>query len=533
MPVRSLTPLTSNVFVPPDVFEPFIKVKITTSDSTEYEVADSTSSSSTDNQLLNFSFTPCNTRRMGNFELELNNNEAQYLNVFSEGDVVQFYLDYTDGTTLRFRGKVDNVYYSMARESPGFTCTVEGRQYPEIVDNETLIIQFDNTDVVDAIKGTSGETDAQGNYENGILYGTGLTWSDSNTLTSGDITTKITKSYQNKSAMFILTDVCVATGVDFYLFYDTSDSRWEIRVFEQSSITNSTDYIAQGINLRSMNRVGIDNTIRKNEITVYGKEDDNIILLKTSSDTSDISSSWTKSVAISDSSLATMEEVDDAADKELAEQSNVLTSARVDTYGLLGIKPGERITVSIPYCGVNGYYRVESFTVDMDSRGDISTSVNLERWDKSIAALLRDAFNIEQAIRAYKNLNAMTGSFNLYFDSYESGWYSLSNCEITDGVLKLSSGQTTGTLTTATVDTSTFGDLDSDVTHCELRIKANQYTACTYRVSNNNGVTWETVTPGVLHEFDTPGDSLRLEITLNEPTSGVSPEFASVVLLYK
>jgi len=116
---------------------------------------------------------------------------------------------------------------------------------------------------------------------------------------------------------------------------------------------------------------------------------------------------------------------------------------------------------------------------------------------------------------------------SMLFDFTDSDDYSLSSAQISQEVLSLTSGSSTGTMTTEKIT------MDDDFTQCELRIKAGQHWDCTYAASNNSGLSYETVTPGTVHTFTTTGNKLKFKINLIEPSSGVSPEFDKVCLLLK
>ena len=114
----------------------------------------------------------------------------------------------------------------------------------------------------------------------------------------------------------------------------------------------------------------------------------------------------------------------------------------------------------------------------------------------------------------------------IVFDFSEPDDYTLSNCQIVDQALSL----------TSSVDgvciTKTF-TADENITQLELRVKANQMWNCTYRVSNDGGTTWENLTRGFLHNFTSTGKKLKLEVTLIEPSTGVSPQFDKLNMGFK
>ena len=100
------------------------------------------------------------------------------------------------------------------------------------------------------------------------------------------------------------------------------------------------------------------------------------------------------------------------------------------------------------------------------------------------------------------------------------------NCEVIEGVLTISEGQSSGTVTTPVSAT------DSDITNFELKINATTFLNCTYRVSNDGGITFETYTFGTLHIFSSTGNELILEIILNQINSE-NPQFKKINLRTK
>jgi len=118
------------VWIPPSREFPTFKV-VLTSNGIDYTVADSTETDPTQpsNKVLNCNLT-MESRKLGLFNLELVNNQGEYLNKFDAGDSIKIYADYNDGSTEIFRGKIEEVLYSLS-ESEGYTINITGKDYPE------------------------------------------------------------------------------------------------------------------------------------------------------------------------------------------------------------------------------------------------------------------------------------------------------------------------------------------------------------------------------------------------------------------
>ena len=96
----------------------------------------------------------------------------------------------------------------------------------------------------------------------------------------------------------------------------------------------------------------------------------------------------------------------------------------------------------------------------------------------------------------------------------------------------LSGTETQGTATTV------LRDVGFNVTSCELRKHSNFPIDenDTYEVTNDGGVTWETITiaSGSVHNFSSTGSIIGIRLTLNRTSgSDTSPAYKSICLLYK
>jgi len=62
---------------------------------------------------------------IGSFKIVLDNNNGAYSEVYSGEEKVEFLMDRTDGTTLKFKGEVDSVF-APNDSSKGFTISLSG-----------------------------------------------------------------------------------------------------------------------------------------------------------------------------------------------------------------------------------------------------------------------------------------------------------------------------------------------------------------------------------------------------------------------
>jgi len=438
--------------------------------------------------------------------IQLSNAGGKWLDLWDGGEIVEIWAEYTDTATpsvKMFKGKLESVFFSYGNN--GYTAMVKARQVPELADIK-IITQFDNSTCSDSVKSI-----VSSDYSS-YLTTTGVT----------DTSTTITTNFSNVSGIQsfgVLADKC---GYDIYIDIDD-----DVKFFEQESIVNSVNYVVQGQNLLGLSSYGVNNNKIYNKISVYGKEDDNIIILKTEEDTDSQATLWRKDLIVSDSSLVTMAEVQTKADIELSNKLSSSPEGKVDCLGMIEIRPGDLIEVSIPYAGATGSHRVSGFVHSFSSNGGFRTTIDLAKRQIALDTLFRERIDGEQRLTPFNNLNSMDNSYTVFFNE-DPVIITHTNTEIVEEKLQLITGQNTGT--------SVFNRhiADADITQCELRIVTNypQDQLCSYEVSNDNAVTWETITPGVVNIFNSTGNDLMLKINFVGDAS-TRPSFDKICLLYK
>ena len=220
------------------------------------------------------------TEGLSNFSFDLDNGEGRYKGKFNAGNIVQIYYDFKQtATTLRFRGYIDGAFDNFNLEG-GWTITIEGRDAPKSGSNEHfadthITIQFVARNNLDCWFGTTGDTDDEGNYEDGVLYNSGLilevydtsdnSWKVYKDLSSGQKTTlkaqagytqTHTNTYVEKSRLTISKELANEGDYDFRIYYNTSDSKSYLRVHPEEGILNSSEHVTAGQNLLGISRFG-------------------------------------------------------------------------------------------------------------------------------------------------------------------------------------------------------------------------------------------------------------------------------------
>jgi len=534
MAVRNLKTIKPGIWIP-SASDPYIKITITADNGTVYTVLDTYGKADDDQQMISpASVTRNATDKLDNFVLTLANDTGRFLNVFNGGEIVKFYGDYTDATTIIFAGKIDNVNYSL-NNNVGFSVEIDGRIFPELIDKTITGTEVSvKTDV--ALAGILNEFYSDFT----LLFWNGSSWSEATYDSVNDSvswspaasnfpTTLINMSYQAKKGWNTITEICKRVGLDCYPEYDNDNSRWTLRTFVSGDIVNTGSSISFGVNLISLNDFGTDNGDIINRIIVYGKtESDNILLLKTENDSTSQSNLWIKDKVITDQSLTTMADVQEKADYELVQGLLSVPTGKIRTVCMPTLKPGDTIYVSIPYCNINGTYKVQGFTHTFGN--SFTTDINLSQKVKEVKDLFVSKVNPEEFVTGTPNPNAMTDSYTVYFDE-DGSKISHSGTEEVDGKLRLNSTSVVG------VATSDIFYADTNVVACELRRYENFETKDdTYEVTNDGGDTWEpyNVDIGKVHSFNTTGLGVGFRVNMSRASvDATSPSYEAMVLLIK
>lgn len=514
------------------------KVIITDASSVQYDVTD---------YLISGTIDRVSTVGVSSFKIELDNSVGLYKDKFATRNTVDFYYDFKDKSALsvvRFRGIIDNVFNNFD-ESSGFTLSIEGRDAPISSTNEhfvdTLItIQFTGRNNLDCLFGASTTADSNGNKSDGVLYNSGMifkvydsstsTWKNYKDLTESEMnsiksiyTQTNSNTYGDKSRLSVASQLAIEGDFDFRIFYDSSDGNTYFMVHKEDAITNPNESVTAGQNLISISRLGVENTNEYNRVKSIGQTDGTLLVMRTKADTTRHSVTWIKDYIEPSSSITSDTELSARATARLTELKTQIKKGSISSCVLPSLQPGEKIMVNIPYI-VTEPLKVKSYSITLGA--DFSMGLEIQDKETTFEKLFKDRIDENANVLPLDNPNGMTNG--IVYDFSTETDYTLADVQIIDKTLSLVDGKTTGVCICPT------HTADNNITQFELRIKGNQTWNCTYRVSNDNGLTYSDVyTLGSILYFTTTGKYLKLEITLNESTSGVSPQFEKVDLLYK
>jgi len=532
MPVKSLKSETGNVgMLGASVF---CKIIIIDSGSTSHTVMDTYIGSVDGNHTISASVSKSFTDTLGNFKLRLANDAGRFYGTFDGGEQVFFYADTTNATTEIFRGYIDNVNYGLSAKD-GFFVDITGRDFPLFTDKTVIGVDSAASPALALARLLyNNYSDIELAYDRGggistVTYNPStndITWSGIDT---GYPTTEINTSYQHKKGWSVIKEICQTAGLGCHVKYNSSDSQLYLYTFPVAGIINADAAISFGTNLITLSNYGVDNDNIFNRVIGYGKqESDNIVLLKTEEDTDSQDDLWVKDKILNNSDVTTMTELQQLADSTLAADINLEANGRFTVVAMTNIAPGDIIPCSVPYCGVSGTHKIQSFT---HSFGKVfTTAIELTRKTTQMIDLFVEKLNPDDFIAGGSNLNSMKDSYTVYFDE-DPSVITHDNTEEISGVLSLQAGKTYG-IATADVITA-----DYNVGSCEFRRYDNFSTKTdTYEVSNDNKTNWEVYSTAnnYVHSFTTTGNQLAFRIKLRRSLAAdTSPAYESVCLLYK
>jgi len=495
---------------------------------------DTYSGLASDNYTLSASCSKSASGELGTFTLRLFNDEGIFLDEFDGGEVVKIYCDTIDATTLLFYGRIDDIKYGL-NSSDGWYIELYGRDYPELADKTVTGLEISVTADI-SLAGILDEfyPDLTLVFWNGDTWSVATYNSESDTVTWSPSapnfpTTLVNTTYQHRTGVSVISEICEIVGLDWYIEYNSVLSRYELRTLIKDSITNPNAGISYSVNLISLDNYNHENSDIINRIIYYGKTDsDNVLLVRTKNDSASQTNFWVKEKIINDGSATSMSVVESKSTFELSKNLEIIPNGGATVTCLPLIRPGDNIYASVPYCGIYGLHRVDSYTHSFGI--PMTTSIQLSKKPTKISDLFIKKVNPEELIDKNQNINNMSDSLTVLFDESPSMMTELNGCMESNGRLILESDVISGEAISTTLS------LDYNATKCEFRrYESYDVVSDTYEVSNNGGITWEPYsTSGDIHTFSLPGNKIRFKINLNRSSSASpSPSYESVSLLVK
>jgi len=440
---------------------------------------------------------------IGKFKLIIDNNSGLYTDLFEGGETVRFYLDMDAGTTKEFEGFIEN---------PKNTYTDKGHEI-EITGSHVSGKLLDIT-VTESFTDIPIQTILDYIVTN---YATDFTY-DSATY---PCTTTATVNWSNKPFWECFGDLCTLAGYDGYV-----DDASAFHFFEENSLECTLDAIVFKDNIIDVEGLGKDTIDVKNKIIVYGSDDAGMPIIYTIEDASSIATYGTKEKIIRDDNANTMDEVKERAEAELELEKTAKLKGRAKTWGMVYLNQGEKMWITIPPHRIQGQYKILNYKQKIDRDFIFTTETDVQKPTKGIPHFFKERLRTELAHEKIENPNKLKFSYNFTFDDNTNCNHS--NTEVSDGKLRLIDGQTSGTMTSDAYTTT------DNITQVELQLRGeSDIRGSSFRVSVDNGITWQTVVPNVLYNTTATGKYLKVEVSLAADANAYpNPEIDSLGVLY-
>jgi len=447
---------------------------------------------------------------LASFTLTLNNNERTYMDVFAKGNLVKFYFDYTDGTTLYKTFKMEGPKYGYQN---GYKLFLHGRDYPELADKKKVVEDFSTGVVADECI-----TRIKDNHFSGVFTVTGLA--------SAMSAITVYAKYEHISGIKMIQRILERIGYDARIENDD-----DMTSFVDTGILSTTESLIIGQNIKSVSGFGAQTDDEKNRVFVIGNKVEECPVFKTRSDSSSIVATWTKDEIYKNTDIDTLIDAAEVATYMKDDKATLDDSGTVTAVGMATIKPGQLIMCSVPDCKIVGNYFVKEVKHAFNSSDGWRTELAINKTETLTSTFLKEESIRREDERDLDNPNNMSDTVLLFTFNNEDDIFSLSNLNVADGNLNLNSGISAGTMISDEVI------LDSNFTEYEIRGMHNDdMDLLEVYVSNNGGASYQQsglADFNKLQTLTTIGKNARIKITLRSDADNPKPVLGSICLLVK
>ncbi len=483
MPVRTIKIIKPFVWIPPDRLPSWL-LTVTRADGTVDDVTD---------ELINLTIEDMATTGIGTFEFEVP-NLGRYTNVWTGMEIVRFYCDYADtATTLRFRGRIEK---PTKKEN---NMRVSGRSESLFIMDKTVTQSYNGWDTSDIL------IDLFTKYGDGRFTTTGVT------AVSG---TTLTVNWVQKPFWDCVQDLCTAANYDCYI-----NCNLVVNYFAIDSVNNTTDVILHDHNLFETSDFTPDSSQIKNKIIIYGAKNKDIQVIYTAEDTDSQTEFGVRDLIINDENITNETQAQEYGDYLLAQKKTAPLVGEMRAVLLATIQPGERLRISDDDNGLApNSYRINNYKHEIDE-GGIYTTVKIEKEPRRLSHFLKERIENESKKQDVSlNPYELKYSFNQLFDN-DSGTHD--KTEITGGVLRLQSGESSGSWESDTRTTKT------NITKIYVAANGETLTGITVDISGDDGTNWESIT---LTELKTISLGSYLKVRIN--ISNADTQIKNLGVLY-
>jgi len=417
---------------------------------------------------------------IGEFVVDLVNAGGEFTGLFSLGQFVELYLDFVDGTTLRFKGVIDTINN---RREDFDVLELGGTHISSELLDINVTASFVGTKTCDEILKEIG-----GNNLSGYTY------------TNVDVSTvKPTINWDEKPFWSCVEDLCKLALFDCFV-----DDDKDFHFFKKGSKVNTAEAAIWNDTLISMSGIGNSSTTLKNKVTVYGEDDNGLLIIRRSQNDSSMGAYGTKELVIRDSNINSGVNASELAYANLLLNKDADTEGKVFCLSLPSLSPGEKIWVSDPVAGITEQLKVFKYTHKFPEQ---FTDVFIEK-KRDIANLFEQNRVKMKDLERVSNPHKMSGSANMVFDDFSEVQTSDSNVVVQNGKISLVTGAE-GSVTSKSFVQS------SSVSQVQLLIVGEGFGGVTFQVSTDGGVSFQGVQVNELTTLSSPGTDVVVKFVLD------------------
>lgn len=496
-------PKRGTIWIPPSRENIYFKIILVDSSGDEWDLTANA---------LNFNVVWPTFRSGGlaSFTLDADNNNRQYINKFIKGNIIKFYMDYTDATMLYKTFYIESPQYGYAN---GYKLYLRGRDYPQLADKK-LIHDFSSGVNADTCFNTVVDTH----------FSAVVTTDD----VSANMTSEIKAKFGYQSGVKIFKNILERVDYDGRIENDG-----DIATFVDTGILITTEALVVGQNVLNITPFGGKSEDERNRIQVVGEEVEDCIILKMKQDITEQDNTWIKDEVHNNTDVDSLADANEIATYLRANKKSALDSGVITTYGIFGPKPGNKIKCSAIGCNINGEHFIKKVTQKFTSTGDEKwkTTFELNETTTLVSDFLKEETDKRESERNLKNPNAMTDTLIFLTFDNDTGIATLGDTFIGDGKLKLKEDKNSGILTS---DTFTA---DSNFTEVEVRGKFNDdCSLIEVHISNDEGLNYKKIRLGDFNKIQTlgfTGKKGKIKVVLKSDSDNPVPELDSICLLIK
>lgn len=477
-------PIKVHVWIPP-IYDALHKIEVVRSDGTLDDITD---------YVLEGEIIDGATNSIGVFSFIMDNSSEEYRGVWIGNEIVNVYIDYaTSATTKRFRGRIEKISYQ---------------------NNQIKIIGRSESVKLLNLNATGGGTGEASVLLKALLSAYTPDFTQNNIDTT---TTTMTQYAYQKPVFEVIQEYCQTVSFDFYV-----DADLDCHFFESGSVKNTTEAVIHDMNIFSVDDFGDEYSEIKNSIRVEGAEIDGTPLLYAAEDTGSTygtnSELGIRELIIKDENIITRQQAINRANAELSLALNPNTVGEIECKGLATIQPGQQIRISAPDSNLPpAYYTIISYTHKFE--GEMRTILTINKEKTKISEIMKERISREQKAKQISNPYGCKYSWNFDFES-DTGDHS--NTQITDSVLKLSAGQSSGTWISESFTA------ESNLTLVQLKLNGTSLAGTKVFLSTDGGIT-DTQIWGVGWKTTFPSEkNLKLRVSIGSANTQID----GMALLY-